>query len=50
MRLPKLSRRKYNNQLDKKIFNYYRLIGWYNFQLHLNGWLFSLIIPAKMII
>ncbi len=48
MRIPKLTMRNYNNLLDKKIFNYYRLIGWYNFQLHLKNRLISLIIPAKI--
>lgn len=47
MRIPKLTKRLRTNKLDKKIFNYYRLIGWYNFQLHLGNYIFSLIIPAK---
>lgn len=47
MRLPKLSKRQYNNTSDKRVFAYYRLIGWYNFQVHLGNSLYSLIIPAK---
>lgn len=47
MRWPKLSKRHYENDLDKRIFSYYRLIGWYNFQIRLGNSLYSLIIPAK---
>jgi len=47
MRWPKLSKRQYENTLDKRVFAYYRLIGWYNFQIHLGSILYSLIIPAK---
>ena len=47
MRWPKLSKRYYKNDLDKRVFSYYRLIGWHNFQAHLGNRLYSLIIPAK---
>jgi len=49
MRIPKLTIKHYDNSLDRKTFHYYRLIGWYNFQLYLRGILFSLIIPARRI-
>ena len=47
MRWPKLSKRQYTNNLDKRVYAYYRLIGWYCFQLRLGNRLYSLIIPAK---
>jgi len=47
MRWPKLSKRHYENRRDKRVFAYYRLIGWYNLQARLGNILYSLIIPAK---
>lgn len=47
MRLLKLTTRQYTNDLDKRVYAYYRLIGWYCFQIHLRDKLYSLIIPAR---